>query len=323
MDQMINLVIIAILVFVLYKFVIKNNENFVENLDDDVDDKLFDDVDKKLSKRRSRRERKSLEIEIPTSCNNEIDFDGFENKYKRDEDDNGMFFAETQFHNDYRDVLTSFNNIAPAQKQLFNKEELPMKTIVPSASEVKDLIKSFIKNVNENIKTQVTDYLNGNSGWDEYMPEQNVLSGWEQQQKELGLPVSIYREPAKRDRIKLVKIDHVEKFATEKQIRYVCYLLVKKNIVSDKMLVKVSFVIDNKFKQKGDVMKVNVAIEQIFVMGYYGSNPVKDDFYKFKNIENDNGIDQMAVLTQLNDKKMNRKIKHREFSKSIRNPLIH
>ena len=40
--------------------------------------------------------------------------------------------------------------------------------------------------------------------------------GWSRQQKELGLPDALWGGPATKAKIKLIKIDAVEKFATEK-----------------------------------------------------------------------------------------------------------
>ena len=39
--------------------------------------------------------------------------------------------------------------------------------------------------------------------------------GWEEEMKQLGLPESLYLKPAKKSKIILVKIDAVEKYATE------------------------------------------------------------------------------------------------------------
>lgn len=245
------------------------------------------------------------------------------------------YFNETQFHNDYRDTLTAFNNVAPAQKQLFNKSNFPVKFINPTISEVKDLIKSFIKTVNANIKHEVGDTINGNSGWDELMPEQKVKSGWEKQQEELGLPCSIYNEPAKKSRVKLLKVDHIEKYATDEQIRYVVFLYLQKEHVKDQMIVRVSFVLDNNYDERKILntesetnnKNINVQIEEIFVLGYmmdtqFGSTTKVDDFYNFENIENDGIFDQEAILKQLDDKYKKRHLQTNEMITDVSDPII-
>ena len=64
------------------------------------------------------------------------------------QEDMGKFinptFTEGQFHNDYRDTITAFNNIAPSQKQIFNQGNIPIVLSNPPVREVKKLIRDFI-----------------------------------------------------------------------------------------------------------------------------------------------------------------------------------
>jgi hypothetical protein len=274
-------------------------EHFEDGNDDNDynDDKYLDKLFDRMSKNMKQPVVSSIESD---------ESNGEDDKY----------FSETQFHNDYRDTITAFGNVAPAQKQLFNRSNFPVKFVNPKLSEVKELVRGFIKEVNKSVKNNVPDVMNSNSGWDEMMPEQNVKSGWDKQQEELGLPCSIYNEPAKKGKVKLIKVDHIEKYATEEQIRYVTYLILQKVKVKDQMLVRVSFVLDNLIDErqfftdsdrKGHKSTVTVNIEEIFILGYLtdakmGAKGKKDDFYNFEGVEKDGMMDQAEILRQLNQK---------------------
>ena len=67
----------------------------------------------------------------------------------------------------------------------------------------------------KNIFTEVPDYRTANSGWDEPLQDQQMETGWEKHMQSLGLPKSLYPDPAKKSKVKLEKIDHVEKYETE------------------------------------------------------------------------------------------------------------
>ena len=122
-------------------------------------------------------------------------------------------FIEAQFHNDYRDTLTAFNNIAPSQRQTFNLAHLPvaMSNLKPNGNETNGIIKDFISELNENIIGVVPDYRVINSGWDEQLIEPEFKSGWEAHMEKLGLPKSLYPDPAKKALVELIKVDHIEK----------------------------------------------------------------------------------------------------------------
>lgn len=314
LDFVVILVVCYILYIILSNKKTTTKEHFTVDYDDDkyLDD-LFDAI------------HKNDDGTIDESEKSESEYDNI-NKY----------FNETQFNTDYRDTITAFNNIAPSQKQIFNNSDFPVKFVNPKVSEVKDLIRQFIRKVNLNVKNVVPETLTKNSGWDEYMPDQNVKSGWEKSQEALGLPTSIYTEPAKKGKVKLIKIDHIEKYATEEQIRYVTYLILQKVNVRDQMVVRVAFVLDNLIDERkffdsesdgeNKYENVSVRIEQIFVMGYltdtsFGSKSKKDDFYNFEGIEKDGIMDQQEILKQLNQKYRARQKESNGFSVDIPNPI--
>jgi hypothetical protein len=236
-------------------------------------------------------------------------------------------FNEGQFHNDYRDTITAFNNIAPSQKQIFNHANIPVQFINPSIDEVKYIIKDFMKDLNKNIITDVSDYRNNNTGWDESTPDKKVKSGWDKQMQSLGLPTNLYPEPAKKSKIRLIAIDHVERYDTEDETKYVCFLFLQKKGIKDQMSVKISFVLDKKdvnedrnffdkdnksTNHKLSNKNQTVVIEEIYILGFMtidGTttiNKTPDDFYNFKGMENEGMLDQATIMKELIKKQKDR-----------------
>ena len=225
-------------------------------------------------------------------------------------------FLTMQFHNDYRDVITAFNNIVPEKKQRFNLPNIPLVYSQPEAVEVKNLISDFMNVVNENVKTQVPATRKVNSGWDEAVPDPNVESGWTKTQKALGLAPSLWDDPAGKSFLKIVKITHVQKYETDDEIKYVIDIVIQKQNVDDQLVIKVSFVQDkrplndenNFFITKNVEMKV--IIEDLFVEGVlskdgndarlqFDNQPEK--FYDYNALEYNNMTDPkyiQKILTQ-------------------------
>lgn len=211
-------------------------------------------------------------------------------------------FIESQFHNDYRDTITAFNNIVPIQKQIFNKSNYAVKNMETDINEVIELIKGFIKKVNKEIKG-VSEYINKDSGWDELYQERKIKSGWDKQQENLGLPKSIFNEPAHKSKVKLINIDKIEKQITIEQIRYITHIILQKENVEDQIIVKIAFVFNNKEEEE-----ININIEEIFIIGYLTNNfgSKKTEFYNFEGIEKDGIYDQDEIIKQLNKKYENK-----------------
>ena len=153
-------------------------------------------------------------------------------------------FINTQFHNDYRDVITAFNNMVPSSKQIFNIENIPLDYSEPDVGEVKGLVKSFISNVNENTSNLETIERNSNTGWDEPLVTKRVNSGWDNFCNKLGIPPSIYDKPLGVQKVKLLAIKRIQKYETDNQSKYTCIVVLQKKHANDQMVVKVSFVID-------------------------------------------------------------------------------
>lgn len=269
--------------------------------------------------------------------NEDIDLDIFNTKYRPKKGiKTNPFFLDMQFHTDYRDTLTAFNDIAPAQQLIFNKANLPTTFSTPPYKEVDAIVKEFIKEVNKTVMFSVTNYRQSNTGWDETIPDKTMESGWDKQQQSLGLPSSLYADPAKRAPIVLIKIDNVEKYVTEFQTQYVIILIVQKKNVEDQMIVKISFIKENidinlerklfddinaDYNKESDFDNSNIVekptyntdmvIEEIFVVGFLskeglgGDKPFETnlDLYNFKGLETNDLIDQRMVMKELINKK--------------------
>jgi hypothetical protein len=187
--------------------------------------------------------------------------------------------------------------------------------------------------INQEIDTNVSEYLHVNSGWSDMGKRRREKDGFEQRLEELGLPGQIYNEPAVKAKIKLVKIIKAEQYNTDDQIRFEVHIIVKKINVKDQMVLKVLFFMEkedlsgkrddcsNFFDRKLnlDDTKVNkdqvVLIEQVFTMGYMtnDSNPKSkmDKFHTYNNVKRVDGtIDQSKVLAIM-------KQKHKERSKEL------
>ncbi len=309
MDKLLNLIIIIIIIAFIFIILNKKEKSDQDSLHEDYS--YLDDV-----------------------------FDNIE--YKKDSSDKSIiklkkepnirpYFVELRVHNDYRDTITAFNNVAPDQRPIFNRSVLPVKQINVNPLEAKPLIKAFIKQVNDEIRYNVTDEQQPGSGWDELCPEKKKDS-WGDYMNKLGLPESIFNEPTKRARIKLIKIDAVQKFATENEINFIVHLIIQKKDVSDQMIVKVSYVLDNidlnadrNFNKKdleSRDINFNVKIEEIAIIGFltdhsYGDKTNRTDFYEFVNIEKDEMIDNGLILKALKDKYRHRQIESDGFSINI------
>ena len=238
-------------------------------------------------------------------------------------------FIEAQFHNDYRDLITAFNNIAPSQKQVFNIANVPPKFTNANPSEVKKLIYDFLKELNKNLFREVSDFRTANSGWDELLEDPKCESGWEKSMKSLGLPKSIYPDTAKKGKVQLVKLDHIEKYETENEIKYTCYLFLKKSNVDDILVIKVSFVLDKRNINEDRLFfndtktETKVILEEIFILGYMTekgvgrNNHPRDKFYNFDDLEKDGMMDDKAILKQLNKKLAERHAETQRFDNSL------
>jgi len=300
LDIIIVFLIAIIIWFVLFNKQSYDTEQFKPNkmlVEIDTDDKLYDD-------------KNALDMESIVKYVDII------TKSKSKHNIN-PYFEEMQFHTDYRDTLNAFNLIVPNQKQLFNRSDLPLtNTCSPPISEVNKLIANFIREINKMIKNHVSDELNMQNGWQDDMPQKKFNDGFGNEMLELGLPQSIYIEPRPKAFIKLIKVDHTEKYETSDEIRYVVFLIIQKKNTKDQMVVKVSFVIDRSdlnlerefFSKDKNNYETVVKIEEISVIGFltnnsFGTKSSRDKYYNFDKIDDGKMFRDDDIIHMLNDKK--------------------
>lgn len=226
-------------------------------------------------------------------------------------------YVDIQFHNDYRDVITALNNLVPEKRQRFNLANIPLVYSEPETNEIKLMVTDFINVLNENLQSEVPIHRNPNSGWDEAIVDPNVESGWNKVQKSMGLPVSIYENPAGKSPVKLIAIKYVQKYETEDEIKYAIDIVIQKHNVIDQMVIKASFVQDkrplhdenNFFLSKNIDMKV--IIEDVFITGYLSNDGPntnqqydldREKFYDYNTLEYNNMTDPKYIQQLLTDK---------------------
>lgn len=325
----VDIILLVVIFIVLYAIMIQTNKNTKKETEIDAEsetDYFTDDIysfDTKPSKRvkgfhediRAKSRVKSQGSYLDSLNNN----------------GEGLDFVEMRYHTDYRDTMTAFNNIAPSQKQIFNVANQPVVFTNPHKKEVKNLVEDFIDELNRNIIEFVPDYRTNNSGWDE--PLQDKKEGKDSFAKfmnSLGLPGSLYDNPAKKAPVELIKIDHVEKYESDDEIKYLVYLFVKKPNVKDQMVVRISFVLDKRiinidrnFFDNHKESRLSAIIEEIFIMGYMVPvgvgriNRPRDSFYNFQMLEKDGIVDQEQIIKQLNRKLKERSAERDSFNKNL------
>lgn len=211
-------------------------------------------------------------------------------------------FIEAMFHQDYMDVITSFNNISPNQRQIFNVNNIPCQvTQDTDISEVGSIVGQFIETLNHDIAKNAPLFHTPSSGWDEMMPEHSVESGWDKVQKQLGLPSSLYNRPKLNTHVKLVQFSNITKYETEGEIKYKCKIVMVKRNVQDKLVIQAEFVLP-----KGLVNNAsNIIIETIHVLGYLteqglGTDRLNtDDMYYFDSLERNNMVTGKTVAREM------------------------
>lgn len=334
-SNLIILLMVALVLFFIYKHNnyhnthnthnTQYNENF-GNTDDNIIDDTIDDITI-YSKNKSNKSKKYNQHN-KDSINNYIDAmyrstkSQSNKKYKNSSDiQTNSDFVEMQYHLDYNDTMTAINNLT-SQKELFNLSFLPVKQSVPDTNNINDLVKLFMDKLNNEVKSNVSEYLHVNSGWNDMGKRRREKSGFEEQMEELGLPGSVYNEPASKAPIKLIKIDKAEQYNTDDQIRFVAYIIVQKVNVKDQMVLKVQFFMEREdLKTRGDDRasffeqdinknddnynnKLNdqvVIIEQVFTVGYL-TNETKsktkmDKFHDYSGVQRlDGTVDQEKIV---------------------------
>lgn len=224
------------------------------------------------------------------------------------------YFNNMQFHKDYWDVISAFNDIS-IQKQYFNIGNKAVSLSSPNIYELRDVIDYVIELLNNKIVNDVPPLNNKNTGWDELSPYKNVKSGWKRSNEEVGVP-EIYDDPVKKNVVELINISNAEKFETMSEVRYICNLVIQKKEIKDQMLLKVKLTYDK--KKKND--KYEVSIEEIFVLGFltFVQTGIDINDPHDINLAEVNGITSDEVIVhQLNDKFKSRAKLMNDFSNNL------
>lgn len=231
------------------------------------------------------------------------------------------YFIDKQFHEEYRDTITAFDHLLEYDKPKFNRSCLPVSFTTVNKSEIKAILKSFLKMLNNEIMQNVHNYVTVDNGFQNIMPDPTVKSGWEKQLENLGLPGDLFKQKLK-SKIKIIKVDKVEKAESDSQVKYTVFMIVQKLNVSDQMVLKVSFVLDKidlntdrNFFKSNTPTDLNVSLDDMFVIGYmsdlsFGVNNdnSRTDFYTFERTDQTNILDQKDILKQLKKKYEDRAI---------------
>jgi len=217
-------------------------------------------------------------------------------------------FMEALFHPDYMDVATSFNNISPNQRQIFNITNVTVKVTKDSEISRKEvmtlneILEEFVETVNKDIEKNVPLYKVSSSGWDEVLPENVPESGFSKQMKRLGLPPDLYNRPKLKTHVSLVTFSDITKYETDEEIRYTCKVILSKEKVKDQLVIKISIVIPK------NAENMHLIVEEISVVGYMteqglGIDKIEEDnFYWFDGLEENNMLDGTTIAKELINK---------------------
>lgn len=212
------------------------------------------------------------------------------------------YFTDAKFHIGYVDVINAFNNLAPNQRQVFNVNNVPCDVSSNyDQKEVSEMINNFVDSVNKDIEMNVMSVHTVSSGWDEQLFEPSVKSGWDKTQESLGLPPTLYQRPAVKTKVHLIDFSHVVKYETENEIKYDARIVLSKEKIKDKLVIKGSFVI-----VKGILgNEARVLIEAIDIVGFLSSHGMGadridlDDYYYFDSLEKNNMMTGKMIEQEL------------------------
>jgi len=251
---------------------------------------------------------------------NSVPYFKYQQKDTCNDNEVNPYFKEEQFHQDYRDTINACTMMTD-QKSIFNKCEAPLiKTDEPKHEEINNIAVKFVRELNRTVRDKVDNFAaQGLNSWQDNMPPVNAKSekAWEVYNKELGLPTSIYPDPAKKAPIKIVKIDNIHKEETDNEIRYSVYLILQKVNVKDQMFIRVNFVMKKDdidlerefFDSSKNNYETNIIIEEITTLGFMikkgagRSKTAREKLYDFKGFEDGRLIPEKDVIRQLNNKK--------------------
>ena len=303
------------------------------------------DVYKRKSSRKNNKHRKHKNIEHYDNIDYNDDMNALIKTTKNDfvGEQLNQEFIDTLYNKDYNDTITAINNLTP-QKELFNFGFLPTKIIKPDNDNVNELVNLFMDKLNNEVKSNVSEFMHKNSGWTDMGKRKREKSGFEKQMEDLGLPGSLYNEPATKAPVKLIKILETEQHSTEDQIRFIINIVVQKENVKEQMVLKILFFMEKEdLKNGGDKTatffnkKINedgvissdlsdtdqrVVIEQVFTVGYLSNEANlitrSDKFHNYGNVYMKDGtFDQEKILKKMLEKHTERQNELNAFKSTL------
>lgn len=328
-NETLNYIILILIVVVLY-YIYVNTQNNIENKI--VIKKNKNHKKQKNNKKRKKRKLTKLNDEDTESFN--LNDGYFLSKYDNPNKINHELL-NTQYHKDYYDTITAINYLT-SQKDLFNLGFLPVREVKPNEEIIEDLTNIFISNINHEIKNNVNEYNEINSGWNDMGKKKRIKNGFEQHQEDLGLPGTIHNEGAKKDIVKIIHIKDAKQLITDDQAQFTLTYILQKPHVKDQIVLKVVFFMEkedlsknrddreNFFKKKieqetnDNITNQDIVIENIFIVGFLtndGEAKTKmDKFYQFDDIKNNDGsFDQSKILSAMLKKQQERSKEHSAF----------
>ncbi len=262
-------------------------------------------------------------------------------------------FIENSYNDQYRDILTAINILAPEQKPIFNLQELPVKSSKINVSNIpnniKFMINKFIENLNKIIKNlpQSNEVINN---YNNYLPNHNSdisKKGIHKFYKDIGVDYNLYPDTPKNSTISLILISNCSIEKTQAEVKYITSFIVKKDLkcVSDQMKLTVHFVCkldpfeaDNMFMNNSnddELSKKYIALEYVFVDGYFSNlnvnnsveshnlnNNENSDFYNFDSLKTSNLTSQLDIQKEFNKKIKLHQQENNNRTKNILYPIF-
>lgn len=197
------------------------------------------------------------------------------------------YFRNDKFHDDYRYLLTQINKLNSSSKIEFNLKGLPIFTEKEITPEIVTIVRSFVSLINNNLTKKNTEIR-----WDDLSPTQQIESGFERAQYNLGLAVSNYKTDILNTPLRLVKIMDSEKLETEEEAQIKIKISIGKvnNPDADQISLtlklnkqKIKLSEDEFFKKKDNEIISDYKLSEVYVNGYYSNVSNLNSYDEFPN----------------------------------------
>lgn len=205
-------------------------------------------------------------------------------------------FVDNKFHEHYRDVLTVINDI-PKNKLLSSCTYIIYRNIYDNAV---DICKDFVVMLNNRIM-RLPQNRNKNSGWDDFLQEQTVKSGWDKYTEKLGIINSMYKHPAKNNKIYFVDVYEQQTYKSLNDVKYDITFAVRKKNVIDQLLININV---TKPKYINNKTTKELIINDVSIHGYLTSNDIivndmNDKHYDYKDTIKNNITNDYEIINYM------------------------